>query len=174
MYKNVLIASALVALAATVAWADDVTIGDESSPVSLTTPYNSIHEDEDPFKGRLNLYFANDSLENYYGVQFTIFGVSGGSDPSHVLFVTSGTYYPTSSQTISSVFVDNLAVGGPTMKVWFSGDPVLPEDMGWVKIYTDNTQDKGRFGVAISPLVPEPMTMALLGAGAVALIRRRK
>lgn len=142
---------------------------------------SSEHEDADPFKGWATMYLYNDTVSDYFtGIHFSIFSVPGGSAIDHVFFIDQDllnnpptTYPPESPLGIASYTITPpTSTTGAQMLIYFD-TPLAPGEDAWVKVYTDNRQDKGRFGVSYYP-VPEPATLALLGIGMAFFAARRR
>ena len=128
------------------------------------------HEDEDPFKGTLYVNVTNNTSKDWTDFHFEIVNV--GWDVSQVDFIVTSPYEPTSSQSPLTWSVDNVVVGS-TLDLFFASDPVLAGNSASFTVYTDNTATQNFFGVLLYP-TPEPATVALLGLGALVLLRKRK
>ncbi len=71
--------------------------------------------------------------------------------------------------------IDNEA-DHATMDLFFYGDPIAYGQKAKIRVYTDNTVSKhSSFSILAHPTpVPEPVTLALFGLGAMAVIKRRR
>ena len=128
------------------------------------------HEDEDPFKGYLSVNVTNNTSRDWTDFHFEIIDV--GWDVSNVDFIDTPGYEPNSTQGPLTWVIDNSVVGA-TLDLYFASDPVLVGESATFDVYTDNTIGQQFFGVLLYP-TPEPATIALLGLGALVLLRKRK
>ena len=155
-------------------WADDVSITTSFDGVGIGVKQQADHDDQDPWKGWLNLTVTNDGDEAWGDFHFEIYQVPGQGAVDNVDFIVSSPYEPTSSQSGLTWSVNNSVVGA-TLDLYFYSDPVLPDDTATFTVYTDNTTDKVRFGVFFYPTaVPVPSAMLLLGSGLVGLLGIRR
>ena len=169
---------------AVTAQADDGTAGSEAEPIVFNdlTPYSSDHEDQDPWKGFFMLWTQNSTSNTWTGFNFTLAGTngvfidtdlwdSGHSSPNLCNdWAYDGDCDPRSSKEIDSW---NISPDQKSMTVYFNND-WSPTQIGWVRVYTDNTADSsGAFTVTSTPIVPEPVSSSLFIIGAVTLGFRR-
>lgn len=172
----------LMMCATTILWgsqvqADDVNISETLTGSGPAFTIFAEHEDKPEYKGWALVTLYNDSTESWSGINFQIFSVPNGSRIDKVLFIDSPeAYEPTSTPNalMDWTIVDPTSTTGAQMNVLFA-TPVAPETSCTVKVYTDNTAEKGRFGLSFYPVaVPEPASLALLGIGMTLFAGRRR
>lgn len=168
----------VVALCAAPVFADDVDIVTDFDGVGQAIAKGFNHVDDDPYKGFANIWVTNNSQVAWGDFHFQIFSFDG-SDVSGVDFIVAAPFAPVSSQTLGSWTVDNTPVTGSKLDLYFYGDPINPGQSATFTIYTDNTLNKGNFGLMMWPTpVPEPGSMLALATGMIGMagivIRRRK
>lgn len=134
------------------------------------------HEDEDPFKGVVNVSVTNNTGIDWGDFHFEIVEIPNWGSVENVDILTSP--LPTSSQTLSSPPVVNNVVVGSTLDYYFYSDPVGNGQTATFSFETNNTTSMVPvFGILMYPTpVPEPGTLCLvaLGLGTMLLARRRK
>ena len=139
-------------------------------------PQDFVHEDEDPWKGWINLTATNTGDEAWGDFHFEIYDPIGGQDISNVHFLDAsmGGFDPTSSQSPLTWDIDNDVVGA-TIDLYYYTDPVYPGEDALFSVWTDNPDHLSFFGVMLFPTpVPEPATMLLLTAGILFVKRPRR
>ena len=132
------------------------------------------HEEEDPFKGWLNIEVTNTGDESWGDFHFQI--IQWGSETvENVDFIVADPNQPTSSQDGLTWVVDNDTVGA-TIDLYFYSDPVLPGESATFSVYTDNTTDENSwFGVCFHPTpVPVPSAVLLLVTGIIGIVGIRR
>lgn len=168
----------VAALCAAPVLADDVDIVTDFNGVGQAVAKGFDHIDKTPYKGFANVWVTNNSNTAWGDFHFQIFSFDG-SDVSGVDFITAAPFAPVSSQTLGSWAVDNTPATGSKLDLYFYGNPINPGHSATFTIYTDNTLNKGNFGLMMWPTpVPEPGSMLALATGmfgiAGLVLRRRK
>ena len=141
----------------------EMAYGDD--PIVLT------HTDEDQTKGNQKgewiLTITNTGIISWTDFHFQIsFG--------NAFFEDSGDDYPLMQiNGVDAVFTDALSADGKEWDLFFETDPVETNETVVFTLYTNNQTDGGLFGICFWP-TPEPATLALLGLGSLAMLRRRK
>lgn len=127
---------------------------------------------QNPYIGSTMVMLTNTTMESWGSFHFQVF--STGYPVSNVDFIVSAAYRPTGSQNPLTWVVDNSPVTGSTLDLFFYGDPVLPGQSAWFRIYTDNSVDRKPFGVLFYPTpVPVPASLLLFAAGLLGLVCMR-
>jgi hypothetical protein len=129
------------------------------------------HYDADPFKGWATITVTNSMLDQWGDFHFEIY-----QGLENVVFPETATMEMLDSLNNPYVGYTYAHDGTQKLDFTFYGNPVDPGETVTFKLYTDNTLDQHSwFGILLYPTpVPEPATIALLGLGAVSLLRRRK
>ncbi|MHC4950500.1 MAG: PEP-CTERM sorting domain-containing protein [Planctomycetota bacterium] len=95
-----------------------------------------------------------------------------------VYFTTNGGLYPTMNGAVMADedFLISTEGGYSTIDLFFYDDSVVTNEEVTFVVYTDNTAgNHSFFGICMYPTpVPEPATLAMLGFGALVLLRRKK
>lgn len=159
---------------ASVAQADDVTIGEPINPFVFATDLGSVtfeHVEGGPEnKGFFHIYVFNNTVDAWKGVKFTLF-----QSPSTVVFdLNQVPQYNGAAMAASDYSISNLVP--PTATLMFESDTVDVGELANFKVFTDNTATGANFGICFEPIpVPEPTTMALLAGGlGVAMLKLRR
>jgi hypothetical protein len=162
------------------AFAHDMDIITEFDGIGPPEGQDYQHEDEDPFKGAVNLTVTNTGTIAWGDFHFEIFQVPGWPTVEDVHFITdyiseTEDYRPRMNGSLVDFVVDNEVVGA-TLDLYYYADPVLPTETVNFTVYTDNTIDNVPvFGLIIYPTpIPEPATLALVGLGGLLLLIRRR
>ena len=130
------------------------------------------HDDEYDWKGWATLTVTNSMEEQWGDFHFEIY------EP-----MTYSVIFPTD---VTMKMLDGLGNeytgytyahdGNKKLDFFFYGSPVNPGETVTFEVYTNNEADNHAwFGLIVYPTpIPEPATIALLGLGAIAAIRKRK
>ncbi|NLN76793.1 MAG: PEP-CTERM sorting domain-containing protein [Armatimonadetes bacterium] len=180
--KRALVLIAVVCLLVAVGTSRVLAHSGEWGPVTFSdlTQQVFIHNDEEPFKGFVQLNVSNGTDFYWTDFHFMITSVNG-SNISATIFVDGMqgdlNCDPTSSQSGLTWTIDNNPTGS-VMNLYFAADPVAPGSSAWFKIYTDNSTYKEMFGVCSYPTIPEPASMFALLSGLVGVagfgLRKRR
>jgi hypothetical protein len=162
-------------------FAHDGDIGSETTPIDIDTM--SIeedigqHEDAEPWKGWANIYVKNICSQDWGDFHFHIYNLFGANT------YFSEVYQPElyiRTAPLTWVLQDDLDAqwnaDHTRLDLTYYGNPIYQDDWAKFRIYTDNTTNHcSIFIIAGCPTpVPEPATIALLGLGALVLLRKRK
>jgi hypothetical protein len=183
-YSIVLLVSLTVFAFTQYAFAHDGEWGSEEAPnifygVGSGSELDLEHVDADPWKGWASLWVKNWCGEAWGDYHFKI----KGFNIANVDFRDDAPFQPQLWLKQGSSWVKysgltwniNNTVVGAELDLFFYGNPIEHGDTALLKVYTDNTYSHcSSFHIASYPTpVPEPAPIALLGLGAVALLRQR-
>lgn len=175
----------LLFLAAPQVFAHDGQWGTEADPciidwIGSSQVLDLEHFDADPWKGWAGMWIKNwcstDWGDFHLKIKgFNIANVDFLEDAGHLpqlLLYEGGSWQPYTDLTWN---INNTVVGAE-MDLYFYGNPISHGEKAFLKVYTDNTADRcSLFYVSAYPTpVPEPTTIALLGLGALSILRRRR
>ena len=170
------------------AFADDGEFGDINTPLEIDWVGDSQtldldHEDADPWKGYATIWVWNacGTGEDWGDFHLVINNLGWGcadvnfsETTAPELYIKTGSVWELVEDLVWDV--DNDTTDNATLDLEFYDNPITVGQWAKIVVYTDNTKSKySQFRVSAYPtLVPEPATIALLGLGAFALLRKRK
>ncbi len=131
------------------------------------------HDDDDPWKGVATVTVTNTMLQDWGDFHFSIY------EPlTYSVIFSDATYaFQMLDSSLNPYAGASYVISGSqkTVDFEFYGNPVSNGQTVTFKIYTDNTSNQHAwFGLMAYPTpVPEPATMALLGLGALAILRKK-
>ncbi len=174
--KKILMAVAVLCLVVSAANAHLGTAGTDENPVlisgiGISAQVEETHVDDSPWKGTFILKVKNTSNTPWGDFHFSINGnaVFGTYDPD------LNEYYPKMNNVVLTGSNAVISQNGQQLDLFFDNTPVQSGQIVTFEVYTDNTATQQNFGICFYPTpVPEPATLAILGLGAVALLRKRK
>jgi len=167
------------------AFAHDGSWGDDATPLDIDwlgsgSELDLQHIDADPWKGWASLTVRNLCGDAWGDFHLRIKEVCSPWSRTDVIFdvTPAPELWIKDGLTWVQYTGLNWTLGpdGTTLDLFFYGNPIEHGDKALIKVYTDNTSRHGDWFTmsAYATPVPEPATIALLGIGAVALIRRTK
>lgn len=182
---SAILSGLLILFLVSTSFAHDGEWGDFNSPMQIdwvgaVSEVNLIHNDDDPYKGWATLWVKNIcSSEDWgdfhlklkgWGSYFVDFVIDEDHMPEISVY-----NFSTGWRDITDIDWD-LLDGGARLDLEFYDDPIYIGEIAKIKVYTDNTHycNPYFYVKAYPTAVPEPMTIAILGLGGLALFRKRR
>lgn len=160
--------------------ADDTALNDGNTVTFTGTgssfTYGEEHNELAPFKGFATVTVFNDSDEFWSDFHFKVFKSNPTSNITHTIFVegsdgSGGSWNPTSSQDGLTWTISNDPLGSE-IELRFT-EWVAPDTTASFKVWTDNTEDRTKFGMMVWPTddyVPEPSSLLALSGSLLGLV----
>ena len=161
-------------------FAHDGDIGSEALPIEIdvigTEAELGQHADAADWKGWANIYVKNICNEDWGDFHLRIYNIFGANtyfseDNLPQLYVKTGSNWILQGDLDAQWSTDHK-----TLDLEYYSNPIEQGEWAKFRVWTDNTTNQCPLFIILGhpTPVPEPATVALLGLGALALLRKRK